>query len=130
VAEALHHAAFGGRIVLAGVKGFKAVPDFVSDLVVVKEFHIMGAFGVTSPAYRAAIRTIESGRIPVERMHTHDFALEEAEHAIWLLAGEIPGAQSIHSCPAASRQPGESIATAVDAVTASTITEWAVYPCT
>ncbi|MGH7893112.1 MAG: zinc-dependent alcohol dehydrogenase, partial [Candidatus Binatia bacterium] len=98
VAEALHHAAFGGRIVLAGVKGFKAVPDFVSDLVVVKELHIMGAFGVTSPAYRAAIRTIESGRIPVEKMHTHDFALEEADHAIRLLAGEIPGEQSIHSC--------------------------------
>ena len=37
VAEALHYAAFGGRIVLAGVKGFKAVPDFVSDLIVVKE---------------------------------------------------------------------------------------------
>src|SRR4029453_4241979 len=35
VAESLHYAAFGGRIVLAGVKGFKAVPDFVSDLVVV-----------------------------------------------------------------------------------------------
>ena len=37
VAEALHYVATGGRIVLAGVKGFKAVPDFVSDLIVVKE---------------------------------------------------------------------------------------------
>jgi hypothetical protein len=41
---------------------------------------------------------IESGRVPIERMHTHDFALEDAEHAIKLLAGEIPGEQSIHSC--------------------------------
>jgi threonine dehydrogenase-like Zn-dependent dehydrogenase len=98
VAEALHHAAFGGRIVLAGVKGFKPVPDFVSDLIVVKELHLLGAFGVTSPSYAAAIRLIEAGRVPVERMHTHDFALEDAEHAIRLLAGEIPGEQSIHSC--------------------------------
>jgi threonine dehydrogenase-like Zn-dependent dehydrogenase len=98
VAEALHYAAFGGRIVLAGVKGFKPVPDFVSDLVVVKELHLIGAFGVTSPSYAAAIRLIESGRVPVERMHTHDFALADAGHAIRLLAGEIPGAQSIHSC--------------------------------
>jgi threonine dehydrogenase-like Zn-dependent dehydrogenase len=98
VAEALHYAAFGARIVLAGVKGFKAVPDFVSDLIVVKELHLLGAFGVTSPSYAAAIRLIESGRVPIERMHTHDFALEDAAHAIELLAGEIPGEQSIHSC--------------------------------
>jgi len=98
VAEALHYAAFGGRIVLAGMKGFKAVPDFVSDLVVVKELHILGAFGVTSPSYRAAIRLIESGRVPVERMHTHDFALEDAERAIQMLAGEVPGEHSVHSC--------------------------------
>lgn len=98
VAEALHYAAFGARVVLAGVKGFKPVPDFVSDLIVVKELRVLGAFGVTSPSYRAAIRTIEAGRIPVERMHTHDFALEDAEHAIQVLAGEVAGEQSIHSC--------------------------------
>src|SRR5262245_18485636 len=98
VAEALRYVAVGGRIVLAGVKGFKAVPDFVSDLVVVKELTISGAFGVTARAYDAAIRLIESGRVPLERMHTHDFRLEDAERAIQLLGGEVPGEQSIHSC--------------------------------
>ena len=98
VAEALHYVAIGGRIVLAGVKGFKPVPDFVSDLVVMKEVHIIGAFGVTTRAYEAAIRLIENGRVPLAKMHTHDFALEDAELAIQMLAGEIPGEQSIHSC--------------------------------
>jgi hypothetical protein len=56
----------------------------------------MGAFGVTSPSYRAAIRTIGQAT-SVEKMHTHDFALEDAEHAIQLLNGEIRAA-SIHSC--------------------------------
>jgi threonine dehydrogenase-like Zn-dependent dehydrogenase len=98
VAEALRYAATGGRIVLAGVKGWKPVPDFVSDMVVVKEITIMGAFGVTSAAYEAAIRLIEAGRVPLARMHTHDFALEAAEEAIQTLAGERPGAASIHSC--------------------------------
>ena len=98
VADALHYVATGGRIVLAGVKGFKPVPDFVSDLVVVKEVTIHGAFGVTSHAYRAAIRLIESERVPLARMHTHDFALPDAERAIETLAGDGPGETSIHSC--------------------------------
>src|SRR5438874_1646925 len=98
VAEALHYVAAGGRIVLAGVKGLKAVPDFVSDLVVVKEITIRGAFAVTSRAYESAIRLIESGRVPLEKMHTHDFPLEDAERAIQTLAGELPGEASIHSC--------------------------------
>jgi len=98
VADALYYAATGGRIVLAGVKGFKAVPDFLSDLVVVKELTIRGAFGVTSRAYRSAIRLIESGRVPLEKMHTHDFPLADAERAIKMLAGDLPGESSIHSC--------------------------------
>jgi threonine dehydrogenase-like Zn-dependent dehydrogenase len=98
VAEALHYVAAGGRIVLAGVKGFKPVPDFLSDLIVVKEATIMGAFGVTTPSYESAIRLIESGREPLEQLHTHDFPLEEAERAIQTLAGELPGEASIHSC--------------------------------
>lgn len=98
VAEALHYVATGGRIVLAGVKGFKSVPDFISDLIVVKETMILGAFGVTSRAYESAIRLIEKGEVPLARMHTHDFALEQAEEAIRTLAGEGPGEASIHSC--------------------------------
>jgi hypothetical protein len=31
-------------------------------------------------------------------MHTHEFALTDAERAIRTLAGEIPGERSIHSC--------------------------------
>jgi threonine dehydrogenase-like Zn-dependent dehydrogenase len=98
VADSLYCVAPGGRIVLAGVKGFKPVADFISDLIVVKEARIMGAFGVTRKAYDAAIRLIESERVPLAKMHTHDFVLEDAERAILTLAGEIPGESSIHSC--------------------------------
>ena len=58
----------------------------------------MGAIGVTSTGYRSAIRLIESGRYPIERMHTHNFSLREAELAIRTLAREIPGEESVHSC--------------------------------
>jgi threonine dehydrogenase-like Zn-dependent dehydrogenase len=98
VAAALDYVAPGGTVVLAGVKGFKAVPGFISDKIVLKEIRVQGAIGVTSSGYRSAIELIESRRYPLEKLHTHDFALQEAELAIRTLAREIPGEESIHSC--------------------------------
>lgn len=98
VAESLHYVCLGGRIVLAGVKGQKPVPNFISDLIVGKEITIFGALGVTTKAYDSAIRLIESGKSPVAKMHTHDFPLEQAELAIQTLSGEAEGESSIHSC--------------------------------
>ncbi len=98
VAAALDYVAPGGAVVLAGVKGFKPIPEFISDKIVMKEIRVFGAIGVTSSAYRAAIRLIESRGTPIERMHTHDFGLRDAERAIHMLAREIPGEESIHSC--------------------------------
>jgi threonine dehydrogenase-like Zn-dependent dehydrogenase len=93
VAAALDLVAPGGTVVLAGTKGFKPIPDFVSDKIVLKEITVRGAIGVTSSAYRSAIRLIESRRLPLERMHTHDFALRDAEPAIRTLAA---GGDAIH----------------------------------
>ncbi|MDJ0786684.1 MAG: zinc-binding dehydrogenase [Myxococcota bacterium] len=98
VVESIDYARLGGTVVLAGMKGFREIPGFVSDKVVLKEITLKGAIGVTSSGYRNAIRLIESRRVPVERMHTHDFDLREAETAIRTLAREIPGEESVHSC--------------------------------
>jgi len=98
VTDALQMVRAGGTIVLAGVKGGKAVPDFVTDTVVLKEITIKGAIGVTTSGYSSAIRAIEAGRTPIAKMHTHNFKLEEAELAIKTLSRQIPGVESIHSC--------------------------------
>jgi threonine dehydrogenase-like Zn-dependent dehydrogenase len=98
VADSLDYVRMGGQIVLAGVKGFREIPDFISDKIVMKEISIRGAIGVTSTGYRSAIRLIESGRVALEAMHTHDFGLRQAELAIQTLAREIEGEESIHSC--------------------------------
>jgi threonine dehydrogenase-like Zn-dependent dehydrogenase len=98
VAESLDYVRMGGTVVLAGVKGFKPVPEFISDKIVMKEISIRGAIGVTSTGYRSAIRLIESRKYPIENMHTHDFDLRDAELAIRTLAREIEGDESIHSC--------------------------------
>ena len=98
VRESLDYVAMGGTVVLAGVKGFRPIPDFVTDKIVMKEIAIRGAIGVTSSAYRSAIRLIESRRVPLERMHTHDFPLREAETAIRTLAREVEGEDAVHLC--------------------------------
>lgn len=107
VRGALDYVRRGGTIVLAGVKGFtiqdgkrrqKTVPDFVSDMVVWKEITIKGAIGVLSSGYRKAIELIESRKVPLALMHTHDFALEDADLAIRTLARQVDGEGSIHSC--------------------------------
>lgn len=98
VREALGYVRAGGTIVLAGVKGFKPIPEFVSDLIVFKEITIKGAIGVTSSGYRKAIDLIEARTLPLELMHTHDFDLKDAELAIRTLARQVDGDESIHSC--------------------------------
>ncbi|MBN7796914.1 zinc-dependent alcohol dehydrogenase [Parahaliea mediterranea] len=98
VTDAIRFARRGGRIVLAGMKGAKEIPGFVSDEVIGKELTIQGASGVTSSGYRSAIRAIEARRYPLQEMHTHNFPLKDAELAIKTLAREIPGDESIHSC--------------------------------
>ena len=98
IEDAVSVARAGGCIVLAGVKGYKPVSNFVSDKVVFKELRILGAFGVTSSGYRKAIDLIESRSVPLEKMHTHNFPIRDAELAIRTLGREIPGDESIHSC--------------------------------
>jgi len=96
VTQAIDLARRNGRVVLGGTKGPKPVPNLLSDKIVGKELSVLGAFGVDWPAYEAAIRLIESGKYPIERMHTHTLPLAEAERGIALLAGKVPGEQAVH----------------------------------
>ena len=98
VRDALDMVRPGGTIVLAGVKGMKAVDNFISDLIVLKEINIRGAIGVTSTGYKSAINLIESGRVDFQKMHTHEFDLADADLAIRTLGREVEGEGSIHSC--------------------------------
>jgi threonine dehydrogenase-like Zn-dependent dehydrogenase len=95
VRDALEAVCHGGRVVLAGLKGRRPV-ELVSDRIVNKALTVVGAYGVGSQAYREAIRIIESGRFPLERLHTHTFELTDTARAIETLAGEVDGEQAVH----------------------------------
>jgi 2-desacetyl-2-hydroxyethyl bacteriochlorophyllide A dehydrogenase len=97
VTQAIDLARRGGRIVLAGTKGLgNPVPDFFSDRIIMKELTIYGALGVDNACYAKAVRLIESGKYPLERMHTQTLPMTDAERALQMLASKLPGEEAIH----------------------------------
>ena len=95
ILDAINAVRWGGTIVLAGLKGHKEIP-ITTDMLINKALTVKGAFSVDANGYTDAIRLIESGKFPLEKMQTHKFGLDDVEHAIKLLAGELPGEDGIH----------------------------------
>ncbi|MBL7501774.1 zinc-binding dehydrogenase [Frankia sp. CNm7] len=95
VTDALLAARHGGRVVLAGLKGGRTVP-LNTDLIINRALSVQGAFGVDAAGYAAAIALIESGRVPLAKLHTHTFGLDDTALAIETLAGEVPGERPLH----------------------------------
>lgn len=95
ITDAVQAVRHGGRVVLAGLKGRQSV-ELPTDWIIHKAATVVGAFGVDCRAYDEAIRIIESGRFPLERLHTHTFGLADTARAIETLAGEVPGEEAVH----------------------------------
>ncbi|HEY2601555.1 MAG TPA: alcohol dehydrogenase catalytic domain-containing protein [Thermoleophilaceae bacterium] len=79
--DAIESVRHGGRIVFAGLKGNKPI-ELVTDRLINKGITVVGAFGVDAEAYLEAIRIIESGRFPLERLQSGTFDLADTEAAI------------------------------------------------
>ena len=95
----------GGTIVLSGVKGGPKV-ELDTDEMVRKSITMRGVFTVDSPAYRRAIRLLESGAQPFDRLHTASYPLERAEEAIHHLAGRLDGPPAINVAIAPHKKEG------------------------
>ncbi len=93
IRDAIECVKHSGRIVLAGLKGGKSV-ELVTDRLINKGVTLRGAFGVNADAYIEAIRIIESGRFPLEKMASGTFELADTEAAIQALAD----GNAIHTC--------------------------------
>jgi len=95
ILDALRLARPRGRIVLAGLKGPHKLDAFPTDDVVVRMLEIRGVRAVDYASFQQAIRVIERGLAPIERLHTHEFPLERAADALRTLTGET-GSGAIH----------------------------------
>jgi threonine dehydrogenase-like Zn-dependent dehydrogenase len=79
----------GGRLMLAGLKGGRAVPGLVTDRIIQKELNVTGAWGVDYLSYREAIRIIKGDKYPLHLMECRPFPLDQAATAIKTLSREV-----------------------------------------
>lgn len=96
-AQAIALARPGGTVVVAGTRGFgSGAPGFSPDTVVFKELRVLGALGVDTTAYRAALDLLLSGRYPFESLPRRCARLEEVGDLLATMAGERDGVSPVH----------------------------------
>ena len=88
VVDAVTVARIGATIVLGGIKGRQKVTMDV-DSVLYKELTIKGAYSQARASYIEAFRMLAENKYQLERLHTDEFLLEDAEEAILTLGREI-----------------------------------------
>jgi len=79
-----------GTMVLAGLTGDATLTPMLMDIFVRKEIRLQGTFTADNDATEVAVRVIEATKFPVQDMVSHTFTIEETEHCIRAVGGEIP----------------------------------------
>jgi len=98
LAQAVDMARPGATIVMAGVKGDRPVENLFSDKITKKALRLQGAAGKLADSQLQSIRILESGRFPLDKLHSHTFPLDQAAQALETLAGNVPGETAICVC--------------------------------
>ena len=96
-AQAISLATQGGRVVVAGTRGFDAeAPGFHPDELVGKELQVLGALGVDLDDHAAALDLLATGRFPFADLPREVVGLDGAEQLLARMAGEGDLAPPIH----------------------------------
>jgi alcohol dehydrogenase len=86
----------GGTVVVAGTRGSDDTPGFSPDHLVYKEARVIGALGVDTAAYVAALDLLASGRYPFADLPRTVVDLEGLPGLLELLAGDVDGVPPVH----------------------------------
>jgi len=87
----------GGRIVLAGLKSFKPVPNLVTDKIVINEIKVMGVLSAGWPSIEKALDILARRGNDLKPLCSHTFPLEEADTAVRALGRELDdGTDVVH----------------------------------
>jgi alcohol dehydrogenase len=94
--QAVRLATPGGTVVLAGTRGSDETPGFAPDHVVYKELQLIGALGVDTVAYAAALELLASGRYPFAELPRRAANLDTAAELLSSMAGESDEPPPVH----------------------------------
>jgi alcohol dehydrogenase len=86
----------GGTVVVAGTRGSDDTPGFSPDHIVYKEARIIGALGVDTIAYRAALELLVRGTYPFAELSRAVVDLDGLPALLELLAGDTDGVPPVH----------------------------------
>ena len=84
-----------GTLVLAGLMGNNVLTPLLTDALVWNEISVRGAYTKGAESVADSLALVASRKYPLERMVSHTYPLEQAEHAIRSIGGEIPGSYPI-----------------------------------
>jgi 2-desacetyl-2-hydroxyethyl bacteriochlorophyllide A dehydrogenase len=94
ISDAIRALKRGGRLVLAGSKGSPV--DVDTDAICLKSLEVAGAAGRSNASSLRAVKMLSDAAYPFSKLHSHTFGLDDVEHAIQLLGGEIPDENPVH----------------------------------
>jgi alcohol dehydrogenase len=95
--QAVSLARTGGRVVVAGTRGWDAeAPGFHPDEVVFKELTVLGALGVDATAYEAALRLLASRKYPFADLPRRVVGFDGASALLEAMAGESTAIPPVH----------------------------------
>jgi alcohol dehydrogenase len=96
-AQAIKLVRTAGTVVVAGTRGWGiGAPGFFPDMVVMKEIRILGALGVDTTAYRAALDLLASGRYPFADLPRRCVGLDGAADLLATMAGDQDDIPPMH----------------------------------
>ncbi|MHB1785027.1 MAG: zinc-dependent alcohol dehydrogenase [Acidimicrobiales bacterium] len=96
-AQAIALARSGGTVVMAGTRGSPVTPGFDPDHLVYKELRVLGALGVDTVSYRAALELLASGRHPFGDLPRRVCDTASVESLLSIMAGENSEVPPVHA---------------------------------
>jgi alcohol dehydrogenase len=84
-----------GTVILGGLTGKDTLTPLSIDALVWNQIKLQGVFTKGAQAIHDAIKLIESGKYPLERIVTHRYPFAAADEAIRAIGGELEGCYPI-----------------------------------